>query len=165
MLLEAYALLQHTIGAVPDLYLAGSPPSVDALRSLRELGIENKVHLVGSMQGEELASLYRNAQLFVLSSDEEGLGIVILEAMASGLPVVSTACGGPETIVINGETGLLIPIRDAQALARAMRRLLSDPVLRKRMGAAGRQLAEEHFSLSAIGKLFLDRYNETINAG
>jgi glycosyltransferase involved in cell wall biosynthesis len=106
-----------------------------------------------------LAQLYRNASLFVLSSDEEGLGLVILEAMASGLPVVSTRCGGPETAVIEGETGYLTPVRDACALTDAMHMLLDDPALRHRMGQAGRAIAEARFSIAVAGKAYLTCYD------
>jgi len=110
-----------------------------------------------------LAELYRNALFFVLSSNEEGLGIVILEAMASGLPVVSTACGGPATSLVHGETGLLTPVGDARALADAMQTLLGDSDLRRRMGTEGRRVAEERFSLAAAGKVFLDSYDEVFS--
>jgi len=163
LLLDAYAILQKKAGTIPDLYLIGDPPSAKVLSHLNELGIANKVKLIGPKHGEDLAELYRNALFFVLSSNEEGLGIVILEAMASGLPVVSTACGGPATAVVQGETGLLTPIGDAGALAEAMETLLRDPSLRGRMGSAGRRVAEKRFSITAAGKVFLDRYDSVFS--
>ncbi len=120
------------------------------------------MHLVGVREGAELADLYRHAMFFVLPSDEEGIGIVLLEAMASGLPVVSTCCGGPETAVLDGETGFLTPVGDAQALADAMQHLLDNPALRRRMGQAGRRIAEERFSLDVTGKVFLRKYDELL---
>ncbi|MBZ0159598.1 MAG: glycosyltransferase family 4 protein [bacterium] len=163
LLLDAYELLEKRVGAAPDLYLIGDPPSEQSRLQLHILGMAKKVHLHGPKQGEELAALYRNASFFVLSSNEEGLGIVILEAMASGLPVVSTACGGPITAVSEGETGLLTPIGDAQALAAAMEKLVRDPALRERMGREGRRVAEKHFSLAAAGKVFLDQYERLLS--
>jgi hypothetical protein len=96
----------------------------------------------------------------VLSSNEEGLAIVILEAMASGLAVVSTDCGGPATAVTEGETGFLTPVGDVESFSAAMQKLISDPVLCQRMGQAGRRVALERFSLAAAGKVFLDKYDE-----
>jgi glycosyltransferase involved in cell wall biosynthesis len=163
LLLRAYAMVQKRVAAAPDLYLIGDPPSEAARLHLQSLGLAHKVKLIGPKQGEELAELYRKALFFVLTSNEEGLGIVILEAMASGLPVVSTACGGPATAVLEAETGFLTPIGDAPALADAMEQLLRDPALCVRMAKAGRRIAEERFSLAAAGKVFLDRYDDLLN--
>ena len=80
--------------------------------------------------------------------------------MASGLPVVSTRCGGPETAVVDGKTGFLTPIGDARALADAVEHLLDDTALARRMGQAGRQVVEERFSIKATGAVFLDSYDE-----
>ncbi len=162
LLLDAYAMLQKRVAPAPDLYLIGDPPSEEARLQLRSLGLAEKVRLIGPKQGEELAELYRNALFFVLSSNEEGLGIVILEAMASGLPVVSTMCGGPATAIVEGETGFLTPVGDAQALADAMEILLRDPILFAYMGKEGRRIAEERFSLAAASKVFLDKYDELL---
>jgi glycosyltransferase involved in cell wall biosynthesis len=162
MLLRAYAMLLRKNKNLPDLYLAGEPPSPASQKLLDQLGIADRVKLVGIKRGEELAELYRKALFFVLSSDEEGLAIVILEAMASGLSVVSTDCGGPATAVEDGKSGLLTPVGDAQALAAAMERLLKDEELREKMGRAGRRIAVERFSLAAVGKIFLDKYDELL---
>lgn len=164
LLLDAYALLRQKAENVPDLYLIGEPPTEASQRQIQTLGLAPKVQLLSSKQGKELAALYRNASFFVLSSNEEGLGIVILEAMASGLPVVSTACGGPATAVSEGETGLLIPVGDAPALAAAMEKLVREPALRARMGREGRRVAEERFSLAATGRVFLDQYDKLLNS-
>lgn len=160
LLLEAYAELQQRLQDLPALCLIGDPPSDEAQSRLQELGLAEKVRLLGPKQGDELAQLYRDARFFVLSSNEEGLAIVLLEAMASGLPVVSTACGGPATVVRDGETGFLTPVGDAKALAGAMEKLLTQPELCERMGRAGRHQAEARFSFTAAGKVFLDKYDE-----
>ena len=81
--------------------------------------------------------------LFVLPSHNEGMGRAVVEAMAAGLPVVATCVGGLPDVVVDGETGLLVPPRDPEALAEAMTRLLEDPDLRGRMGLAGQVRAEE----------------------
>lgn len=163
MLLEAYAMLQKKFDDLPDLYLIGDTPSVENQKLLNTLGVAGKVQLLGVKFGVELAELYRHALFFVLSSNEEGLGIVILEAMASGLPVVSTDCGGPATAIVENETGFLTPVGDAHELAKAMGRLVGDAALCERMGQRGRQIAEERFSLAAVGKIFLEKYDELLD--
>jgi glycosyltransferase involved in cell wall biosynthesis len=163
-LLTAYADLCRRVPRSPPLVLAGQGPSAEDLRYLGDLGLEGRVRLLGYVAPEVLPDLYRDAGLFVLSSDEEGLGIGIIEAMAAGLPVVSTRCGGPETTILEGETGLLVPVGDGRVFADAMERLVTEPELARRMGEAGRARAEEHFSLEAAGRVFLDRYDALLGA-
>lgn len=160
LLLDAYAQLKTKLDVVPDLYLIGDLPCEESRLHLQRLGIAGKVQLLGPKRGEELAAVYRNALFFVLSSNEEGLGIVILEAMASGLPVVSTACGGPATAISEGVTGLLTPIGNGGALADAMEALLRDPGLCARMKREARKTAVERFSIAAAGQVFLDEYDK-----
>lgn len=163
LLLKAYASLQSKM-ALPDLCLVGEPPSEEAKKLLRELGIEDKVRMLGVKGPQELAVLYQNAQFFVLSSDEEGLAIVVIEAMSSGLPVICTACGGPESVVMNNQTGFLTPVGDVGAFAQAMERLLSDQTLRESMGRAARREAEEKYSLAVTGRVFLDQYDQLLSS-
>lgn len=165
MLLRAYARLVREAPSAPELYLVGEPPLPSVQAWVRQQGLGDRVRYVGPLDGQSLQEAYRGASFFVLSSDEEGLGIVVLEAMASGLAVVSTRCGGPATSVREGETGLLTPVGDDQALAAAMRHLMEDPGLRRRMGQAGRVAAEERFSLQRAGQVFLDTYNAMLGAG
>jgi glycosyltransferase involved in cell wall biosynthesis len=88
--------------------------------------------------------------------------ISILEAMAAGLPVVASAVGGIPEIVVDGETGLIVPPRDPDALAAALRRLLDDPELRRRMGDAGRARAEEHFDVERSRREHLALYDRLL---
>lgn len=164
LLLHAYQQLSHVDMNSPDLLLVGNGAMTTAEQALiRSLGIESRVAVRQNLRPDELAALYRQAAFFVLSSDEEGLGIVVLEAMASGLPVVSTACGGPATAVLNGQTGFLTPVGDVGAFAQALQRLAADPHLRRRMGQAARERAEQLFSYEAAGRAFLDRYDEILS--
>jgi glycosyltransferase involved in cell wall biosynthesis len=162
LLLEAYGRLHQRLPNVPRLLLVGGEPLSADWTLAVEWGIADHIDVRVNVTSEVLASLYRRASLFVLSSDEEGLGIVLLEAMASGLPVVSTRCGGPETCVVEGETGYLTPVGDAEALAGRMQMLLEDDTLRKRLGRAGRRLTESRFSIEAAGVPFLAVYDRLL---
>jgi glycosyltransferase involved in cell wall biosynthesis len=102
--------------------------------------------------------------LFLLSSDEEGLGLVILEAMACGIPVVSTDCGGPSTVVQEGETGRLVPKRDPDKLASEAVDLLRDPSLLQKYGQNARERIVQKFSEEATMNEFLDVYEDLLDA-
>ena len=94
------------------------------------------------------------ADVVVCSSSFESYGMVNVEAMASGKPVVSTRRGGPSETVADGETGFLVDAGDAEALARNVIDLLRDPDLRQRMGAAGRARVERLFSAQSMAATF-----------
>jgi glycosyltransferase involved in cell wall biosynthesis len=94
----------------------------------------------------DIPALLRTADVFVLSSRWEGLPLAIIEAMMSGLPVVGTRVGGVAEVMVDGETGLLVPPKDPEALASALNRLLEDAGLRRQMGEAGRRRALDRFT-------------------
>src|SRR5262249_4564709 len=96
---------------------------------------------IDSPGADALVALYQRAAVFALSSDEEGFGMVVLEAMACGIPVVSTSSGGPDSIVRDGLDGFLVPVGDAAALSDRLERLIVDDVLNRRRGAAPRTAA------------------------
>lgn len=162
LLFKAYRILREHLRDTPRLLLVGEHPRAGDWAAAVRWGIADCIDVQVDVSSAELPSLYRQASLFVLPSNEEGLGIVILEAMASGLPVVSTRCGGPETCVVEGETGYLTPVGDAGALARRMRILLEDADLRQRLGKAGREIAETRFSIEAAGEPFLEVYDRLV---
>jgi len=166
LLFGAYYQLRKIYPDPPGLVLAGqSGPSRSAWNAARSLGILPFVDYRPKPDQRELISLYRNASLFVLSSDEEGLGLGILEAMACGAPIVSTRCGGPETSVVDGENGFLTPRNDKLALADRMHDLIRNPDLRRAFGRKSRQIAEKSFSMSQAGGRFLDVYDELLRSG
>lgn len=163
LLFRAFARLQTTTTSGPALWLAGpSGPPESAWRVARQHGVADRIRYLGRVSDGELARLYRNALLFVLSSDEEGFGLVLAEAMASGIPVVSTACGGPDDIVTHGKNGFLAPVGDAEALRRGMWRLVVDSNLRRKMGRQARRTAVEDFSLRVAGERFLCEYDSVM---
>lgn len=163
LLFRSYAQLTRRVPCAPELWLAGrSDPPETAQKIAADIGIADRTRYLGSVSDDELTELYRNAKFLVLSSDEEGFGLVLIEAMASGIPVVSTACGGPEDIVSDGEDGFLVPTGDADALAEAMERLVGDSDLRRRMGGRARRTAVNGYSLPVAGKRFLEGYDDML---
>ena len=137
-------------------------PGPEDWRIAQELGISERVQLFENVSTDELAQLYRHARLFVLSSNEEGFGLVLLEAMASGVPVIATRCGGPEGLLADGETGYLVPVADFQALTEKMFVLLHDSELSRRMGQNGRNLVLKRYSEEAAGRAFLNIYDALV---
>ena len=156
LLFSAYSRLRGP--EIPNLVLVGSSPSRADLAYAESLGIFPRLRLCSGISGRQLLELYRNASFLALSSDEEGFGMVILEAMASGLPVVSTRCGGPEMLIQHGENGFLTPVGDADALASRMAEMAGSATLRRAMGQQARSIAETRFSLRVTAAPFLQRY-------
>jgi glycosyltransferase involved in cell wall biosynthesis len=109
---------------------------------------------------DDVPALLEQLDVVALPSWTEGLPMVVLEAMAAGRPVVATPVGGTPEVVSDGETGLLVPPRDPQALAAALRRVLEDRGLAERLAAAGRRRVEEHFTLDAMNRRMLELYDE-----
>jgi glycosyltransferase involved in cell wall biosynthesis/GT2 family glycosyltransferase len=131
------------------LRLAGGGPLRPALEAMvRQEGLTGRVDLLG--ERDDVPQILSGADLFALSSRWEGLPFAIIEAMMSGLAVVATEVDGVPELVVDGETGLLVPPGDPDALAGALARLLSDPVLCRQMGEAGRRRALERFTESRM---------------
>ncbi|MCK8678811.1 glycosyltransferase [Streptomyces lichenis] len=138
------------LGRLPDteLLIVGGPPAdrVDAdpeVRRLREAarlaGVADRVRFTGGVAPDAVAPLLRSADVVLCPADYEPFGIVPLEAMACGRPVVASAVGGQLDTVADPATGRLVPPRDPEALAAAVAALLADPALRAACGAAGRR--------------------------
>jgi glycosyltransferase involved in cell wall biosynthesis len=119
-------------------------------------GLEGRVVFLGRRTDvEEILPLF---DVFALSSRSEGLPLTLLEAMAAGLPCVSTAVGAIAEAVEDERTGLLVPPEDPERLAAALLRLLKDPVLRVQMGSAGRERACSRFDLKVMTRRYEDLY-------
>jgi glycosyltransferase involved in cell wall biosynthesis len=122
------------------------------------------VEIVSNPDRLALAALYRRCRVFMLASHEEGFGIVLIEAMASGAPVVSTDCGGPRAIVEEGKNGFLVPVGDSAVLAERVVRLLRDNLLRETMGRCAQSRAQTTFSLEVCGRRFAAVYRKAMEA-
>lgn len=126
--------------------VAGDGPCrADLQRLTQELHLTERVIFHGEVR--DIPALLARARLFVLPSQSEGISLTLLEAMACGLPIVTTAVGGNPEVVEAGATGLLVPARDSAALARAIRNVISDPDVSRQMGFAGRQRVENCFDI------------------
>lgn len=140
-----------------QLVVIGDGPEHGALaRQVEQLGLAGAVRLLGALPSDrEVRAWYRRASIFCLPSIQEGFGIVFLEAMASGLPVVSTTATAIPEVVPDGRAGLLVPPRDPPALAAAIVRLLSDAALQERCRSFGLEQARR-FSWDRVAALFLE---------
>ncbi len=144
VLMEAYARLRDA-GISFQGWVVGEGPSRSAWEHLRDcLDLGERVTFLGTIRRRALVERYRRAAIFCLPSRQEGFGIVFLEAMACGKPVVAVrAAAVPETVV-DGETGLLVDPDDPEDLARALAALLSNPDHCRAMGEAGRRRVEQY---------------------
>jgi sugar transferase (PEP-CTERM/EpsH1 system associated) len=148
-------LVQKGYGSKACLLLVGDGPLLeDVRRVLSEADAHRHAWLVG--ERDDVASVLRSFDLFALSSRVEGISNTILEAMASGLPVVATGVGGNAELVENGVTGTLVPPRDPETLAAVLARYVDDEKLRREQGRAGRERAEKEFCLDGM----IARYSE-----
>ncbi len=152
-LLEAAAILR---GGIPDVRvrIVGKGPEWEAVTQSHErLGLGETVALLGDVSREQLADEYVNADVFCLPSVQEGFGIVFLEAMAAGLPVVACRAAAIPEVVEDGVAGVLVPPRDPPALAAAIRELLASPERRREMGEAGRRAVTRFTPDRVAGRL------------
>ena len=146
-----FRAMQQLSSGYPDVYcvVIGDGPARSSLEAqVRQLGLSDRVKFVGTQYDVEawLSAL----DLFVLPSLNEGFPMAILEAMAAHRPVIATAVAGVPDIIIDHESGILIPPGNVDALARALQELLDDPELAKRLGEAGRTRFEERFDIRHI---------------
>jgi sugar transferase (PEP-CTERM/EpsH1 system associated) len=143
-------LLQNDTGpGRPGLAVVGDGPLLGDLRALvATLGIADRVWLPGTMS--DIPSVLRAIDVFALPSLNEGISNTILEAMASARPVIASDVGGNRELIVDGETGSLVPASDVGALAEAMRKYANDPDLARRHGSAGRARANSLYGIDTM---------------
>jgi glycosyltransferase involved in cell wall biosynthesis len=161
-LLRAFS---RVVEAVPEarLVVAGQPlPGLweDLLELRRSLGLEASAHFLGFR--EDVPSILKALDVFALSSSDEGFSLVTVQAMATGLPVVVTRSGGPETIVEDGVSGVLVPPSDPGALADGLLRVIETADRGRAMGEVGRDRAVAEFSLARMVERYAALYEDLV---
>lgn len=143
--------------------IAGDGPLRDTLKNLvSDLNIEEKVKFVGFVQQDEVVDLFKDAHIFLLPSvtamagDQEGIPVVLMEAQAVGLPIVSTYHSGIPELVEDGGSGFLVPEKDVVQLAEKLFYLTEHPQLLSKMGTRGRRIVEEKFNIKKLNRQLAD---------
>ncbi len=158
--LEAAMRIGWDRPTVKFLVVGDGPLRKDCERLARELAIGERVIFAGGQ--DETAPFLALMDVVVCSSLSEGMSMSLLEAMAMGKPVVATRTGGTPEVVVDGVTGVLVPVRDGLALAKAIQRLLDDPVAAGRMGQAGRARVEGEFTVRGMVRRMEDLYTSLL---
>ena len=169
-LIDALPLLPAQLRA--KLVIIGDGAERSRLEAqVRARGLQHLVEVRGRVAEQELRRAYGAASVLVLPAivdargDTEGLGVVLLEAMSYGVPVIGSDLGGITDIVVDGQTGLLVPPQDSAALAAALERLATDRDLAKRLGEAGAGHVRRHFSWPAIIAQWEECYLAVLDPG
>lgn len=163
LLVDAYARLPERMRSRVRLVLAGSSAPRPSFWSRADaLAVRDRIDYVAMPTRERLLQLYQRASVFALPSDEEGLGVVLLESMACGVPVVSTRSGGPDGVITDGKDGFLVPLDDAEAMADRLGRLLIEPALNHSMGREARRTIEARYAERVAGEVFLEVWDRLL---
>ena len=158
LLIRAFARLLRSVPAA-RLVLAGSGPLMAAIKSLGEAeGVGGRVLYLGEVPFEQLPGVYAGADVMAISSDYESFCFAALEAMATGLPVVTTDCGWVPRLVQHGSGGLVTPVGQPEPFADALNRLLADKAARVSMGTVNRERVLAEFQWSASARKLLAVY-------
>jgi colanic acid/amylovoran biosynthesis glycosyltransferase len=170
-LLRAFATVARKHDQV-RLLIIGDGPLRTSLQALAaSLGVRDRVEFLGALPHPEVLSWMRKAAMLALpgirtaTGREEGLGMVLLEAAATGLPVIGSRVGGIPECILDGQTGFLVPERNESALAERVSELLENPVKRHQMGAAGRALVESRFNIDRQTAALEDFYDGLLGQG
>lgn len=152
-----------------EYIIAGGGPLRSKLEDLvSELGIESYIKFLGAVEQNEVLKLYYESHIFVLLSvtasngDQEGIPVVLMEAQATGLPVISTYHTGIPEVVLDGKSGFLIPEKDVNALAERLEYLIEHPELWPEMGRAGRKFVEEKYDIKKLNQKLVEIYQNLI---
>jgi glycosyltransferase involved in cell wall biosynthesis len=166
---KGHAELLEALPAVfqrfPDAHavFAGDGPQKENLeRRIAELGLGDRIHLLGLRR--DVANVLQALDVFVLPTHQEALGTAFIEAGTMGLPSVASRVDGVPEVVVDGETGLLVPVGDSAAIAAALIELLADPERRRRLGETARARARERFSREAMVTGMIEVYRRLLDA-
>jgi glycosyltransferase involved in cell wall biosynthesis len=147
-LLQAMALVMARDPSI-RLEIAGDGPCREELvRLAQELGLGGTVRFLGEVR--DVPALLRRASVFILPSRSEGISLTLLEAMAAGVPVIATRVGGNPEVVVDGQTGLLVPAQSPNDLADALLRIRGNNEDAQLLGRAGRRRVESHFDIRTM---------------
>jgi len=161
-LLRALQLLREEMDVKLTIVDRGAPDNEYTPALVKRYGLDGSVSFTGRVSVEELVRHYLRAEVAVVPSLYEGFSIPAAEAMACGVPVVATTAGALPEVVENEKSGILVPPRDANALAKAIRRLLKDESLRQAMGAEGRRRVESNFTWEEAARKTVEVYQEVL---
>jgi glycosyltransferase involved in cell wall biosynthesis len=161
-LLKALQLLRDEVDATLSIVDRRGDHTRYAPRLVKEHGLEDRVTFTGRLTVDELVKRYSVSEIAVTASVYEGFGLPCAEAMSCGTPVIATRAGALPEIVGDDGAGILVPPSDPPALAAAIKRLLADESLRRKMGATARQRIEECFSWEVAAKKTLEVYQEVV---
>lgn len=157
--IRIYHQVQRVVAS--RLVLVGEGPELSEAQNLvRELGLEEKVQFLGKQ--DEVAELFAAADLFLLPSEKESFGLVALEAMAAGVPVIGSNAGGIPEVVVHGQTGYLADVGDVDAMARYATSLLTDGALYQAFATAARERAIEEFSVDKQVGIYEELYRQLV---
>ena len=159
--------LHELKGEGPDfltLFVGDGPLRGKLEELVRELGLKEQIRFLGFKDREEIPRILAITDIFVLPSLWEGLPTAIIEAMAAGCPIVASNVAGTPEVVVDGETGFLVPPRDPRALAEKIKLLLQDKTLREKMGRAGIERVKQHFTIERMVREYEDLYRKLMEA-
>jgi len=153
MLLHVFDKL-HKVDSELKLYVVGSKPEDKKIASFVKLPSFKNIIFTGQVNEEKLSNLYQTSSLALITSHQEGLGIVGLQAMSYEVPVVATDCGGTSDFVVDGKNGFLVKVDDVNAMVEKSLKILSSNELRVRMGLYAKDFIRNYFSKEKIHSIF-----------
>ena len=159
MLIDAVEILHRTACKVRLTVVGGGQMEQQFRKNVAERELSDVIKITGRMDSKKMPEVYRNNDIFISASMQEGMSNAMLEAMSSGLPIVTTRCEGLAEL-INGN-GLIVEQESIEEIAKAIKQLVDDPELRKRMSTAARKLAEK-FDWANVASSYIDQYRKII---
>jgi phosphatidylinositol alpha-1,6-mannosyltransferase len=159
-LIQAFSKITKNFQDLSLVFVGGGDDLPRLKQLVAQLGTAASTYFLAGLSTEQLAACYANAEIFALPSSGEGFGIVFLEAMAFGLPVIGVAAGGAVDILQNDVNSLVIPSRDSAAVAQALDQLLNNPELRTRLGRGGAEIVRSKYGFEVFRSNLADILKE-----